>query len=190
VRALVGHLARAGVIEPAPAPPDRVAGRIVSGFDGRATAITRSSIAEAQRIRWQQYRDIWAYAEGEGCRRRAILDHFGDRASATAGENCCDRCDPSLLPVAAPVAPAVLESLDDAIMLVAREARPSVGRTTCAEIIHGGRSKKIERNSYNSLPAYGASRNMRRADILARIDELIEERRLRTSGGRYPVLVA
>ncbi|MBA2256338.1 MAG: hypothetical protein H0W05_03910 [Thermoleophilaceae bacterium] len=29
---------------------------------------------------------------------------------------------------------------------------------------------------------------MRRADILARIDELIGERRLVTSGGSYPVL--
>jgi hypothetical protein len=31
---------------------------------------------------------------------------------------------------------------------------------------------------------------MRRADILARIDELIEEKRLQTSGGPYPVLLA
>ncbi len=29
---------------------------------------------------------------------------------------------------------------------------------------------------------------MRRADILARIDELIQEKRLATSGGAYPVL--
>jgi hypothetical protein len=29
---------------------------------------------------------------------------------------------------------------------------------------------------------------MRRADILARIDELIEERRLQTTAGPYPVL--
>jgi hypothetical protein len=29
---------------------------------------------------------------------------------------------------------------------------------------------------------------MRRADILARIDELIEQKRLATSGGPYPVL--
>jgi hypothetical protein len=29
---------------------------------------------------------------------------------------------------------------------------------------------------------------MRRADILARVDELIEEGRLETTGGAYPVL--
>jgi superfamily II DNA helicase RecQ len=73
-------------------------------------------------------------------------------------------------------------------MSVARSARPSVGRTTCAEIVHGGRSKKLLRNSYDGLPAYGSSSHMRRADILARVDELIDSGRLETTGGPYPVL--
>jgi ATP-dependent DNA helicase RecQ len=63
-----------------------------------------------------------------------------------------------------------------------------VGRTTCAEILHGSRSKKIQRNSYDGLPAYGMSAHMRRADILARVDQLIEQGRLETSDGPYPVL--
>ena len=78
--------------------------------------------------------------------------------------------------------------LDDAILSVASGARPAVGRTTCAEILHGSRSKKIQRNSYDGLPAYGVSSHMRRADILARVDELIEEGRLETTDGPYPVL--
>ena len=57
---------------------------------------------------------------------------------------------------------------------MAQSARPAVGRTTCAEILHGGRSKKLLRNSYDGLPAYGSSSHMRRADIVARVDELIE----------------
>jgi ATP-dependent DNA helicase RecQ len=81
-------------------------------------------------------------------------------------------------------------TLDEAIISVARAARPAVGRTTCAEILHGARTKKIARNSYDGLPAYGTSSNMRRADILRRIDELIEERRLVTTEGPYPVLSA
>ena len=79
--------------------------------------------------------------------------------------------------------------LDDAIVSVARGAQPAVGRTTCAEILHGARTKKIERNSYDGLPAYGTSAHMRRADILARVDDLIEAGRIcKTSGGPYPVL--
>src|SRR4051812_23163957 len=52
LRSLIGHLSRAGVIEPAPSSPDRVAGRIVGDFDGLAIARCRQSIAEGGKARW------------------------------------------------------------------------------------------------------------------------------------------
>jgi ATP-dependent DNA helicase RecQ len=188
LRALIGHLTRAGVIAPSPSAPDRVAGRVTGRFDGRAAALCRTSIEEGARARWRQYREIWAYVEEGTCRRTAILRHFGDPAAASAGLDCCDVCDPSLAVTAPPPDPVEVGDLDDAIIQVATGARPAVGRTTCAEILHGSRSKKIQRNSYDGLPAYGVSSHMRRADILARVDELIEQGRLETSGGPYPVL--
>jgi ATP-dependent DNA helicase RecQ len=189
LRALVGHLTRAGVIAPSPSAPDRIAGRVLGRFDGRAAALCRASIEEAARARWRQYREIWAYVEQESCRRLAILRHFGDRSELAAGAaGCCDVCDPALQVVAPPPDPVEIGNLDDAIIAVASSASPSVGRTTCAEILHGSRSKKIQRNSYDGLPAYGTSSHLRRADILARVDELIDEGRLETSGGPYPVL--
>jgi ATP-dependent DNA helicase RecQ len=189
LRALVGHLTRAGVVAPAPSAPDRIAGRVLSRYDGRAAALCRTSIEEGARSRWRQYREIWAYVEQERCRRLAILQHFGDHSEPHAGgPGCCDACDPSLQVVAPPPDPIEIAGLDDAILAVAASARPAVGRTTCAEILHGSRSKKIQRNSYDGLPVYGSSSHMRRADILARVDELIDEGRLQTSGGPYPVL--
>ena len=189
LRALLGHLTRAGVISPSPSAPDRLAGRLLAPFDRRADALCRASIEEGAGARWRQYREIWAYVEGTECRRTAILRHFGDHTSPAAAEGCCDVCDPALTPaMAPPPSPEAVGDLDDAIVSVARSARPSVGRTTCAEILHGARTKKIERNSYDGLPAYGTSAHMRRADILARVDDLIETGRLQTSGGAYPVL--
>jgi ATP-dependent DNA helicase RecQ len=190
LRALLGHLSRAGVVEPAPAPPERVAGRFLREFDSRADALCRASIGEAARARWRQYREIWAYVEEGGCRRGRILRHFGDRSVPQPSGPCCDACHDGLVPAAPPPDPVAIASLDDAIVSVASTARPPVGRTTCAEIIHGARTKKIERNSYDGLPAYGTSAHMRRADILERIDELIEARRLATTEGPYPVLRA
>jgi ATP-dependent DNA helicase RecQ len=190
LRALLGHLARAGVVEPAPSSPDRVAGRIARPFDRRAAAHCHALAAEGTRARWRQYREIWGYVETGSCRRAAILRHFGDRARPAAEGDCCDGCDPGLVPAAAAPDPVEVGDLDDAIISVARAARPAVGRTTCAEILHGARTKKIERNSYDGLPAYATSARRRRADILARIDELIDEGRLATSGGAYPVLKA
>jgi superfamily II DNA helicase RecQ len=126
--------------------------------------------------------------EEGGCRRRRILRHFGDATTPSPTGACCDGCDTGLVPEAPPPDPVAIADLDDAIVSVASMARPAVGRTTCAEIVHGARTKKIERNSYDGLPAYGTSANMRRADILARIDELIEAKRLSTTDGPYPVL--
>jgi ATP-dependent DNA helicase RecQ len=190
LRALLGHLTRAGVISPSPSAPDRVAGRVVGPFDGRAAALCRSSVEEGGKARWRQYREIWAYVEEGSCRRAAILAHFGDSSPPVATGPCCDVCDVGLVPEAPPPDPVAIESLDDAILSVARTAQPSVGRTTCAEILHGGRSKKLLRNSYDGLAAYGTSSHMRRADILARVDELIDAGRLQTTGGPYPVLRA
>ena len=189
LRALIGHLTRAGVLSPSPSAPDRVAGTVLGRFDRRAAALCRASVEEAARARWRQYREIWAYVEKDSCRRAAIMRHFGDRSPPHSGAaGCCDACDASLRPVAPPPDPIEIESLDDAILSVARAARPAVGRTLCAEILHGSRNKKILRNSYDGLPAHGVSSHMRRADILSRVDELLDEGRLETTGGPYPVL--
>jgi ATP-dependent DNA helicase RecQ len=189
LRALIGHLTRARVVAPSPSTPDRVAGTVLGRFDRRAAALCRASLAEAARARWRQYREIWAYVERDDCRRAAIMRHFGDGAAPRSERaRCCDVCDRSLRLVAPPPDAVEIEGLDDAILAVARGARPAVGRTLCAEILHGSRSKKIQRNSYDGLPAYGVSSHMRRADILSRVDELIQEGRLETTRGPYPVL--
>jgi ATP-dependent DNA helicase RecQ len=202
-RAIVGHLVRAGVVQPAPAPPDRVRGRLVGAFDGRARAACRTSAGEAQRARWRQYRSVWSFVEGEECRRAAILRHFGDRATPAPAGPCCDRCDPSLVPAPAGRAAAVGSGgggraaaggepgdLDTAIVEIVSTARPSVGRTRAVEILRGGRSKVVLQNAYDGLPAYGAFAHLRAEEVLARVDELIAAGRLASTGGAYPKLRA
>jgi ATP-dependent DNA helicase RecQ len=196
VRAIVGHLARAGVVQPAPAPVDRVRGRLLARFDGRAAAACRASAAEAQRARWRQYRSVWAFVEGGACRRAPILRHFGDGAAPAPapGVACCDVCAPELVP-AAPAAgrsarggaPAGAD-LDAAIVEVVGAAEPSVGRTRTVEILRGGRSKVVRRYAYDGLPSYGAFAHLPAGDVLARVDALVAEGRLRSTGGAYPKL--
>ena len=187
LRAILGHLIRAGVVQPSPAPSNRVAGRLVGGYDAAAAARCRSSMEEGIRVRWRQYREIWAYAEADSCRRVAILRHFGDPTTPDV-DGCCDVCTPAAKPVAPPPSPEVIESLDDAIFSVVRTARPSVGRTACVEILAGARSRKITDNSYDGLSAYAAASHMRRPDILARVDALIDAGRLASTGGKFPKL--
>jgi len=192
VRAIVGHLARAGVIQPAPSPMDRVRGRVLAQFDGRAQALCRSSAGDAQRARWRQYRSVWAFVEGSECRRAAILRHFGDRAAPRADGPCCDVCAPELVP-AAPAPRAVPGGpppgdLDAAIVDVVTVAEPAVGRTRTVEILRGGRSQLVRKNAYDGLPAYGTFAHLRADEVLARVDELLEDGRLVSTGGAYPKL--
>jgi ATP-dependent DNA helicase RecQ len=214
VKAIVGALARAGVVQPVPAPVDRVRGRILAPFDQRALNACRSLTREAVDARWKQYRAIWAFAEGEGCRRQAILDHFGDRRppAPLPGVGCCDVCDATVVPQAVWDAIKVSGktrgrsggrsgaagakgrgdggSLDDAIHAVVRGAEPSVGRTRVVEILRGGRSKVIEKYSYDGLPEYATFDHLSAADVLGRVDGLMAEGRLESTGGMYPKLRA
>jgi ATP-dependent DNA helicase RecQ len=194
VRAVIGHLARAGVIRPAPSSPDRVRGRIEGPFDSAARAACRSSAGDAQRARWAQYRAVWAFVEEKACRRATILRHFGDAnpPAPQAGVPCCDACDPSWVTAFPAVrrdgAPA--GDLDSAIFSIVQSAAPQVGRTRTVEILRGGRAKALLRNSYDGMPEYGTFDHLTAAQVLGRIDELIAAGRLRTTAGAYPKLQA
>jgi ATP-dependent DNA helicase RecQ len=206
VRAVIGHLARAGVVRPAPSSPDRVRGRIEAPFDARARAACRTSAGEGQRARWRQYRAVWAFVEGTACRRATILRHFGDTRppAPEAGVPCCDVCDGSWVPPPpaaksrsrAPgangtngtaIAPG---DLDAAILEIVQTARPAVGRTRTVEILRGGRSQALVKSGHDGLPAYGTFDHMTAKQVLARVDELLQGGRLRSTGGMYPKLEA
>jgi ATP-dependent DNA helicase RecQ len=193
VRAILGHLARAAVIQPAPSTPDRARGRIVAPFDARARAACRSFAGEAQNVRWRQYRSVWSFVESDTCRRRSLLRHFGDRSDPQPEVPCCDVCAEGLVPAApAPAArlatSAVAGNLDDAILDVVQSAEPTVGRTRAVEILRGGRSKVVRKYSYDGLPGYGAFAHLSNDEVLQRVDELITGGRLRSTGGPYPKL--
>jgi RecQ family ATP-dependent DNA helicase len=147
---------------------------------------------EAKSHKWRQYREVWAYVEGEKCRREAILRHFGDRAAPVAAGRCCDVCDGPLdVGVAAPAELPEAEAgdLDAAILAVVANADPAVGRTRAVEILRGGRSKVVAKYGYDGLPGYGRFASLRSDEVLGRVDTLIANGRLRSTGGRFPKLV-
>ncbi len=84
---------RAGALTLAPGAGGRVRVQL-SARDldhGRARQLCR----EATNRRWESYRSIERYAAGdEKCRRRQLLDHFGDATPAAPTGRCCDVHDP------------------------------------------------------------------------------------------------
>nr|WP_245604318.1 ATP-dependent DNA helicase RecQ [Patulibacter minatonensis] len=85
---------RAGAIELAPGPGGRLRVRVhPGGLDhGRVAQMCRA----AKDRRWQAYRSIEKYAAGDNevCRRRQLLDHFGDPEDGAPLGRCCDVHDP------------------------------------------------------------------------------------------------
>jgi len=210
VRAIVGHLARAGVLSPSPAPTDRQIGRIDGAYDGRARSLCQTSAKQATKARWAAYRSVWHFVETPSCRRVAVLGHFGDRDrdAAPLVVPCCDVCNPESIAdvvsvevratkkgapsrgrsLAPRAALADSSELDEAIIDLVASAHPQLGRTRAVQVLRGGRSKVIATNHYDELEHYGAFGDLHADDVLGRVDALLADGRIVSSGGRFPKL--
>jgi ATP-dependent DNA helicase RecQ len=84
---------RAGALTLAPGAGGRVRIELAPGDLDRAQAARMCRAATDRR--WQAYRSIERYAsQSEQCRRRQLLDHFGDPAPGAPLGRCCDVHDP------------------------------------------------------------------------------------------------
>jgi ATP-dependent DNA helicase RecQ len=120
-RISLGVAERAGLCALRPAPGGRLEVLFTAGADTSMVA----AICRAARDRsWGAYRAVEAFTFGAGCRRRALLDHFGDsrpigserrrreaqdfRGGAAAdiepAGRCCDVCDPATIALPDPAA--------------------------------------------------------------------------------------
>jgi ATP-dependent DNA helicase RecQ len=91
-RVLLSIAERAGAVELSPGGPEGLRVRLTGQGSPRAAA---ESIRAARERSWNSYRSIERYSsEGERCRRRQILDHFGDEEPTAPTGRCCDVCDP------------------------------------------------------------------------------------------------
>ena len=84
---------RAGALSLAPGAGGRV--RVQLSTTDLDHGKARRLCKEATNRRWESYRSIERYATGdEKCRRRQLLDHFGDATPAAPTGRCCDVHDP------------------------------------------------------------------------------------------------
>jgi RecQ family ATP-dependent DNA helicase len=51
-------------------------------------------LAIAHERGWRDYQTIKSFIYSERCRRRSVLDHFGDSEAGQPLDRCCDVCDP------------------------------------------------------------------------------------------------
>jgi ATP-dependent DNA helicase RecQ len=115
-RVLLSIAERAGAVELQPGGRE---GLLVS-LTGRGSPRRAYEAIRAAKDRgWESYRSIERYMAGETCRRRQILDHFGDREAGAPSGRCCDVCDPD---------PALTQAVLSAPTTAARTRRGRSGR--------------------------------------------------------------
>ncbi len=91
-RVLLSIAERAGAVELEPAGQD---GLLVTLTGRGSPRMAYAAIKAAKDRGWEAYRSIERFsAEAELCRRRQILDHFGDGQAGRPSGRCCDVCDP------------------------------------------------------------------------------------------------
>jgi ATP-dependent DNA helicase RecQ len=135
-RICLGIAERAGlcVLEPASR------GRLEVMFAATPTAGKVAAICHVARNRaWKAYRAVEAFSSASGeCRRRAVLDHFGDSRPGAPEARCCDVCDPETIGLPDPAtltapkrvrssgkAEALAEGVDAALFETLKEWRRS-----------------------------------------------------------------
>ncbi len=137
---------------------------------------------------------IVRYAQTSDCRRRTILDHFGDDAETLVPpETCCDACRqqarlkdraPDEIPDwdDVPMASRVALGLLDAV----RRMRWPVGRLTLAKILAGSKAKGMDK--YESHPYYGRLQTLGQGAVDGIYKDLLLKGYLRIGGDEYPIV--
>jgi len=148
---------------------------------------------EHVRHRSEQLDHMIAYAESNACRRRIILQHFGDRGSADAPV-CCDNCETNKAASTNAAAGDVsqMSHAERAALVILdciRRAKTRVGKTKLAQILHGSKAQDILAFHHDKNIYYGRLASLRQSDIERLIAQLIEMNYIKVIGGEYPILV-
>ncbi len=151
-----------------------------------SAAITKSR--QRLQVKRTQLQDVVRYAESSECRRRTILEYFGD-ASKPVANICCDNCITSRnvqpdastpLPDGSKMALLILEAV--------QRLEWQVGRIKLAQILAGGKSKEIQEAGYTRNSFYGRLEGHPQSEVLDIIDQLLRRGYLAMEGSSLPVV--
>lgn len=194
LRVAIGQLESAGALRRLSTEGSRLwleAGRL----DPERLQMTMAEAAARRAHKKRELECMIAYAETDACRRRLILDHFGDPGPAEALE-CCDNClaAAAARPAVPPADTVTVEALPSdarvplAILDTVHCMRWNVGQRTLARILKGSRAKEIIGQRYDRLVYYGRLADMTIGEIREIVGQLVAQGYLKVVGGSYPVV--
>lgn len=152
----------------------------------RLTELAQQTAAR-QRHKKALLQRMVAYAETNHCRRRVLLDYFGDADPARVTP-CCDNHAEGLGSGAQTTGTAESDAERAALVILETVAqlKVSLGRQKLAQIVKGSHAHSAK--GYARAPNFGALGAWRVRDIEALITELLDLEFLKQVGGDRPVL--
>ena len=126
------------------------------------------------------------YGSGKSCRRRFLLDYFGEQL---AQENCgaCDHCLASEAP--SPVGSAYDGTVTAQKVLSAIiRTGERFGASYVMDVLRGSRAKRVLELGHDRLSVHGISRDTSKDELIDIVDQLIERGLVARATGEYPTL--
>jgi ATP-dependent DNA helicase RecQ len=128
----------------------------------------------------KKLREMVEYCENSGCRRKYLLEYFGEEYTL---DNCgsCDTCDH----------PPDMADCTDAARLIVRciqQLPGNFGIDLISDVLRGSKNAKIHGYGFDTLPAYGSGTRYGKAQHRMWIHELVRQGYLSRSGDKYPVI--
>jgi ATP-dependent DNA helicase RecQ len=131
-----------------------------------------------------QLESIVHYAESAACRRRFLLDYFGE----ISHEENCGGCDNCQAPRETWDGTLAAQKLLSCVYRIQEKGSFSVGMGHVVEVLTGAASEKIRKWGHETLSTYGIGKEHSRADWAAIGRELVRLGFLRQNSGKFNVL--
>jgi ATP-dependent DNA helicase RecQ len=186
VRVALEQLEVAGAVRRA---PDQAYGYLqlqVGPLDDKALKAVAIQVKQRRQHKRAQLAVMVDYAETNTCRRRSILDHFGDSGPSDAPV-CCDNC---LSKDAAPEETRPAQSQAERAALIVLDAiarlKWEVGKSKLAQMLKGSAAAEME--MYRDNRNFGKFAALRVKEIEALITQLLDSGHLKQVGGERPTL--
>ncbi len=144
-RVLLSIAERAGAVELQPGGPEGLLVRLTGEGSPRKAY---EAIKAARDRGWDSYRSIERFiSSGDTCRRRQILDHFGDDEPCAATVRCCDVCEPDR------------ELVEASLRAASRTRKSRGGSSTRRSVSTEGELSPVDEHDFEKLKAWRLSRS-------------------------------